>query len=110
MLSDNYDNLSSYRLRLGGPWQVRPIPADFSGAPESLSFDDPTVLRVPECAHLQPVLYPDQPYWGAHIRRINEQDWVYRRAFKMPDTPHRRARLRFEGVDYFALVWLNGQY
>src|SRR5258708_12696041 len=104
------DNALSYRFRLDGPWQVRPVAADFFDAPETLSFDDPTVLSVPECAHLQPVLYPDQPYWGAHIRRINEQDWLYRRTFKAPDALHRRARLRFEGVDYFASVWLNGQF
>ncbi|MCA9910027.1 MAG: hypothetical protein KC519_15320, partial [Anaerolineae bacterium] len=67
-------------------------------------------LTVPECAHLQPTLYPDRPYWGKHLRAINEQAWVYERVFTVPDVPYRRARLRFEGVDYFASVRVNGQF
>ncbi|MBE0691237.1 MAG: hypothetical protein IH587_14050, partial [Anaerolineae bacterium] len=34
---------------------------------------------------------------------------IYERVFSVPDVPYRRARLRFEGVDYFASVWVNGQ-
>jgi hypothetical protein len=47
-------------------------------------------------------------YWGDHLRRLNEQAWFYRRTITVPDHSHRRARLHFEGVDYFASVWLNG--
>ena len=55
-------------LRLYGGWQVQPTPLD---APSPAGDD---WLRVPDCAHLQPVLYPDQPYWGDHLRAISRQD------------------------------------
>ncbi len=67
-------------------------------------------MRVPECAHLQPTLYPDQPYWGAHLRAINQQAWIYRRTIPVAPGGYRRARLRFEGVDYFAAAWVNGEF
>ncbi len=65
---------------------------------------------MPECAHLQTVLYPDRPYWGEHLREINKSAWIYKRVFNVPDVPHSRARLRFEAVDYFASVWVNDQF
>jgi len=97
-----------HRVPLAGPWQVCPIPINTEGIPEQLSFTD--ALTVPACTHLQLALYPDQPYWGAHIRQINEQAWVYRQAFSTPQLPFERARLHFEGVDYFTEIWLNGQF
>ena len=91
--------------RLTGDWQLCPIP---------LTADPLTAIGdwrgVPECAHLQPVLYPDRPYWGEHLREINRSAWVYKRVFTVPHTAYRRARLRFEAVDYFAEVWLNGEW
>lgn len=83
------------KIRLSGDWQV----------------DD---FTVPECAHLQPVLHPDNPYWGNHLRAVNERVWVYRKCFTLPPEVepglYRRARLLFEGVDYFASVQLNGRH
>src|SRR5690606_36024720 len=67
-------------------------------------------IDVPECAHLQPVLYPENPYWGDHLRAINQQAWVFRRFFKRPTFPYKRARLRFEAIDYFAEVWVNERF
>ncbi len=96
------------RVRLSGAWQVHPIPLDADLTPDAVSFADS--ITVPECAHLQPVFYPDQPYFGADLRRLNEQAWLYRRTFTTPETAYRRARLLFEGVDYFASVWLNGGF
>ncbi len=91
--------------RLSGDWQVCPIPLD--AEPLSASGD---WISVPECAHLQTVLYPDRPYWGEHLRAINDKAWLYKRTFNIPDVPHRRVRLRFEAVDYFASVWVNDQF
>jgi beta-mannosidase len=92
--------------RLNGAWQAQSVPLDSAGLPEPTG-ESPVIM--PECAHLQPVLYPDQPYWGEHIRDINRHAWVYRKTFTVPDVPFSRARLRFEAVDYFAAVWVNGQ-
>ncbi|MBK8026496.1 MAG: hypothetical protein IPK19_35190 [Chloroflexi bacterium] len=94
-------------FRLTGPWQVHPIPLDQCYDP---SAPMPESISVQECTHLQLALYPEQPYWGDALRRINEQAWVYRRKFTMPKGDFKRARLRFEGVDYYAQVWLDEAY
>lgn len=93
--------------RLTGDWQVQPVPLNAPGNPDALL--QPCWRNIPECTHLQPALYPDRPYWGEHLRALNEQAWVYRRVFETPDTDFERARLRFDGVDYFASAWLNGR-
>ncbi|NOG48239.1 MAG: hypothetical protein HND48_01420 [Chloroflexi bacterium] len=95
------------QCRLSGDWEVYPVPlAEGTLGPEPPSG---STISVPDASHLQPVLYPKNPYWGDHIRAINQSAWMYRRRFSVPSGPYRRARLRFGGVDYFALVWLNGQ-
>ncbi|MCA9885762.1 MAG: hypothetical protein KC708_22445 [Anaerolineae bacterium] len=87
---------------------MMPVPlAENAKLPSSLSFDAP--LSIPEATHLQPFLYPENPYWGDHLRAVNDQAWIYRRTFVTPDEDYLRARLRFEAVDYFAEVWLNDQ-
>ena len=94
-------------LRLTGQWQVQPVSLD---APLTFDALTSTWIDIPECAHLQTALYPDQPYWGDRLRAVNERAWVYRRTFHIPERPYQRARLRFEAVDYFAEVWINEQY
>ncbi|HVO42527.1 MAG TPA: hypothetical protein VMT34_07885, partial [Aggregatilineales bacterium] len=103
----NLPDVGSVRVRLGGEWQVISVPLDDDSPVDALSFD--AAVAVAECGHLQPILYPRQPYWGGHLRAINQRAWIYRRFFRMPDAKSRRARLRFEGVDYFATAWLNGE-
>ncbi|MBX3085948.1 MAG: hypothetical protein KF716_30210 [Anaerolineae bacterium] len=97
---------AAHSLRLAGAWAVMPIPLAAAGLPENLAWEHS--LSVPDCCHLQPALYPQHPYWGEHLRAINQQAWIYRRQFTVPDVAFQRARLRFEGVDYYATVWLNG--
>lgn len=105
----NTTTRSADTYRLSSDWQVHAIPLNQTVSADALPADG--WKTVPECAHLQPVLYPDRPYWGNHLRAINQQAWLYRRTFTVPDgRPYRRARLRFDGVDYFADVWLNGQH
>ena len=62
---------------------------------------------IPRLAHLQLLLAP-QPYFGRELRYFNEAPWWYRLEFATP-AQARQATLRFEGVDYFAKVFLNGQ-
>ncbi len=94
--------------RISGEWLVYPYSLDADFSPDIASTAQSHV--VPECAHLQPVLHPERHYWGEHLRFLNETAWVYRKTFTAPDTAHTRARIRFEGVDYFASVWLNGKF
>ncbi|MAS38333.1 MAG: hypothetical protein CL610_30330 [Anaerolineaceae bacterium] len=99
------------RTRLVDDWQVCPVAPEDDRPPEALFADAAAqVIHVPDSCHLQPTLYPDRPYWGSHLRAINQQDWLYRRVFIAPEDSGKRTRLRFEGVDYFADVWLNGAY
>ncbi len=95
----------TFATRLTGDWQVAAVPLDSDTLDSTENW-----ISAPECAHLQTVLYPDRPYWGSHLREINEHAWLYKRVFRLPDVPHQRVRLRFEAVDYFASVWVNGQF
>jgi beta-mannosidase len=61
---------------------------------------------IDRLVHLQLLMAP-QPYFGRNLRYFNEAPWWYRLQFSTPDVS-RMATLRFEGVDYFAKVWLNG--
>src|SRR5208283_1328549 len=56
-------------------------------------------------AHLQLLLAP-QPYFGRELRYFNQAPWWYRLEFATPPGAT-SATLRFEGVDYYAKVWLN---
>ncbi|MBK9123954.1 MAG: hypothetical protein IPM16_12690 [Chloroflexi bacterium] len=98
----------SRQCRLLGDWEVYPVPLD-----NTVLWPEPpsgSTITVPDASHLQPVLYPENPYWGDRVRAVNESAWMYRRGFTVAPEPYRRARLRFGGVDYFASVWFNGQY
>jgi beta-mannosidase len=62
---------------------------------------------IPRLAHLQ-LLFAPQPYFGRELRYFNDAPWWYRLEFPTP-AQARQATLRFEGVDYFAKVFLNGK-
>jgi len=58
--------------------------------------------------------YPD-PYWGlnnlAIPESLNKQDYWYRTEFSLPPGfSGRELRLQFKGINYFARVWVNGNY
>lgn len=61
---------------------------------------------IDRLVHLQLLLAP-QPYFGRNLRYFNDAPWWYRTEFSTRDVSE-MATLRFEGVDYFAKVWLNG--
>jgi hypothetical protein len=58
-------------------------------------------------------IYPDPDYGLNNLaipESLNKQDYWYRTEFKAPPTsPGRRLTLTFEGINYAALVYLNGQ-
>lgn len=94
--------------RLDGDWEAAAVGLNASLRPDAAPPGG--WIAVPAGSHLQPALYPEQPYWGRHLRQLNESAWLYRHRFHVPSRDCRRARLLFEGVDYYASVWLNGQY
>lgn len=95
-------------MRLDTGWEVRSIPLHADPLPHSQIQTG--WLPVPGCTHLQPFLYPDRAYWGAHLRDMNTRSWLYRYEFILPSLDYGRVRVRFEGVDYFASVWLNDNF
>lgn len=59
-------------------------------------------------------IYPD-PYFGLNNRLIpetlNKQDYWYRNEFSLPGAfTGRQLTLQFNGINYYAEVWFNGQY
>lgn len=105
LLQSQTQTTASLQHRLEGGWQVCPVPLNSTEVPITAEW-----TSIPDSTHLQLAMYPDNPYWGEHLRPINEQAWVYQRSFTVPAVPYQRARLRFEAVDYYASVWVNGQH
>ncbi len=64
---------------------------------------------IDRLTHLQ-LLFAKQPYFGRELRSFNTSPWWYKNEFRVPDEiGDEAAVLRFEGVDYYCKVWLNGQ-
>ena len=104
-------------INLDGPWRVT---QDVHDVGEKVRWFDPDTRdarvgqplsdgwqTIPRLAHLQ-LLLSAQPYFGRELRSFNEAPWWYRIDFPTPAGAS-RATLRFEGVDYYSTVWLNGQ-
>ena len=68
---------------------------------------------LPRLGHLQTLL-SSQPYFGRELRYFNDHPWWYKLEFATPEgfEIHKEGSagcvLRFDAVDYFAKVWLNG--
>jgi beta-mannosidase len=76
-------------------------------------FDDRNfrTVKVPGEVQLQIGLQGmDLYYQSKDLTLVNEKEWWYRKRFvASKDDAGRLARLVFDGVDYFATVWLNGE-
>lgn len=65
---------------------------------------------IDHLAHLQTLL-PETPYFGHELRYFNQAPWWYKYEFVVSQESFGDfAVLRFDGVDYFCKVWLNGTY
>lgn len=65
---------------------------------------------IDRLTHLQ-LLFAQNPYFGRELRSFNTAPWWYKNEFVVPeDMRDVCAALRFEGVDYYCKVWLNGAY
>jgi beta-mannosidase len=87
------------------------------GTPEDLAGDagDWIPVAVPGGVHgaLLAAGRIEHPFYGANERKdswIETKEWWYRARFAAPrHEPGARVRLRFEGLDTVADVWLNGE-
>ncbi len=75
---------------------------------------DPSIQPMPpwkpvrRLEHLQ-LTFSSNPYYGFGLRQFNIAPWWYKNEFTVEeDFPY--AVLTFQGVDYFADVWLNETY
>jgi len=94
---------ASVWLNLDGPWHYRPDPKSSgeSDGWQKPGLDDASwkTMPVPSNFSIQ-----DQ-----ELKSFYAPVW-FRRSFTVPASfAGKRVRLQFEGVDYFAKVWLNGE-
>ncbi len=106
----------SVETLLSGPdWKLGSYPLDERGSQEPFlaGFDERSfkTVAVPGEVALQLGLKGmDLYYQSKALTLINEQEWWYRKRFQVSKSDEGKLlRLVFEGVDYFASVWLNGK-
>ncbi len=102
-------------LLSGSDWKLGSYPMD-KGEPQEVylpKFDDSgfRTVKVPGEVQLQIGLKGmDLYYQSKQVTLVNEKEWWYRKQFVVPKADAgKMLRLVFEGVDYFATVWLNGE-
>jgi beta-mannosidase len=101
---------------LSGPgWKLGSFPlgeGETQGAfkPDFNDSSFPTVL-VPGEVQLQTGLKGNDLFvQSKSLSLINNQEWWYRRSFKVPaEAAGKLVRLQLEGAAYFSAVWLNGE-
>ena len=76
------------------------------------AFDDSGWRAISGLKHLQLELCSgDDLWWGEGLRTLNSRAWLYRLRFDLPrDRSGQYIDLNFTAVDYYAEVWLNGEY
>ncbi|MEW5980067.1 MAG: sugar-binding domain-containing protein [Acidobacteriota bacterium] len=106
----------SVETSLSGPdWQLGSYPLDEPGSQQPFlpDFDDRSfkTVTVPGEIALQLGLKGMDLYFQSKaLTLINDREWWYRKRFQVDRSEEGKLlRLVFEGVDYFASVWLNGK-
>ena len=104
---------------LAGGWRMAAAPTVKASEAEmaKAGFDtkDWLVATVPGTALTTMIdrgVYPDSDYGLNNLtipESLNKQDYWYRNEFKAPKSGAKRFTLTFEGINYTAEVWLNGQ-
>jgi hypothetical protein len=105
---------------IAGGWQMATAPKIKASAQEiaKAGFDSKEWMTatVPGTALTTMIdrgAYPDPDYGLNNLvipETLNKQDYWYRNEFKAPKVPSgRRLTLTFQGINYAAEVWLNGQ-
>ena len=105
-----------YEKSLDGAWELAEAKSDFGITPDLSTCDQWTKVRMPNT--IQYALYlakkTPNPWWADNYKQlqwIQDSDWYLRKRFKVPaEWTDRQIRLRFDGVDYLAAVWLDGEF
>ncbi len=111
---------SSEQWTLAGGWKLSAIP-QVNGDVDAISQSgfnttewlSATVPGTVLTTMVDRGVYPDPDYGLNNLaipESLNKQDYWYRNEFNAPRVPDgRRLTLTFEGINYKAVVWLNGQ-
>ncbi len=110
------DRSDSQELRLDGDWELSQAKTPFSIKPDVPARDQWTTVEMPNT--IQYALYLAgktlSPWWADNYQQlqwIQNSDWYLRRRFNVPtEWSGRQVRLRFDGIDYLAAVWLDGEF
>ncbi|MFA5183754.1 MAG: sugar-binding domain-containing protein, partial [Syntrophales bacterium] len=100
---------------LSGPdWKLGSFPMGQGERAQAYlpTFDDSKfrTVHVPGEVQAQMGFKGDHLYPSRELTLLNEQEWWYRKTFvPAREDKDKAVRLLFEGVDYFATVWLNGE-
>jgi hypothetical protein len=107
------------RWELAGGWRMVGATATKASAADmakgGFNAKDWLVATVPGTALTTMIdrgVYPDSDYGLNNLvipESLNKQDYWYRNEFRAPKVSERRLTLTFEGINYAAEVWLNGQ-
>lgn len=101
-------------LALDGEWQLGWRDAAIASADEANAITNWFPAQVPctvqwalhragKCGHPYEHLNSKQYDW------VDQKVWYYRKSFELPEIAETgRVHLCFDGIDYFARVWLNG--
>lgn len=94
----NYESKKSQKISLNGAWKRKADMGEFEENPEKVTFND---------FNWSDVMVPDNFGLDGELQRHYDAVW-YRRKFRVEKGPF--YSLIFQGVDYFADVWLNDTY
>ena len=110
------DAKNARQLTLGGEWELAEAPADSSGHAIDMASLHWTRIQVPST--IQYALFQagkvENPWYADNYKKLQyipQRDWYLRRKFKVPaEWTGRHIRLRFDGMDYVGMVWLDGWF
>jgi beta-mannosidase len=115
--------LSSVSKDAGGGWQMslrdgwELLEADDSQAPGTYKAEGVWLkTQMPQPVHYALMEAGEVPnlWFGDNFKKlqwIHQRDWYLRRRFVVPESGRDSViRLRFDGMDYYGMVWLDGEY
>ena len=96
-------------------WELAAAASDLSLTPDHPSKREWTRVKLPNT--VQHALFQagktSNPWYADNyksLQSIQSQDWYLRRKFRVPEGWRgRHIRLRFDGLDYVGVVWLDGK-
>lgn len=106
---------AGWQLTLGEGWELaeaddRLTPGRYSADTPwvKVSLPSPVQYALMEAGEIPNLWYADN---FRDLQWIQQRDWYLRRRFVIPENFRDDVvRLRFDGMDYFGMVWMDGEY